>query len=372
MAPQRKGGGRPCVPSKRPLRKPENVPRILVRGGVQVLEVRSGPDSIVDIECFLQPRMGEPEGDDYYGYSELITVGTEKSTDTPPFKQLPCYSAAQVQLPNLNPDLTCETLLMWEAVSTKTEVLGISSLVNVHSQSKRVEPEGIGYPIAGINYHFFAVGGQPLDLQALVSNFSATYPAERKVPVKDQLHPIAQVLDPNLKTTLDEDGTYPIEVWGADPSKNDNTRYFGTLTGGAQTPPVLSVTNTTTTILLDEYGVGPLCKGGRLYLAAADICGFSTESTGKMRYRGLPRFFKVKLRKRAVKNPYAIGSLLNSFFSSFLPQVKGQPMTGDKGQVEEVTIFQGTEPLPADPDLIRSVDQFGQFLTKEPAQANVV
>ncbi|AFU25609.1 VP1 [Alphapolyomavirus apaniscus] len=344
---------------------PRAVPRLLIKGGVEVLAVKTGPDSITQIEAYLNPRMGKAGNDDQYGYSASITVAASLDADNPKKEELPTYSTAKISLPLLNEDLTCGTLLMWEAVSVKTEVVGISSLVNVHIPSKRMyNDKGIGFPIEGMNFHMFAVGGEPLELQAVTSNYKTNYPdGTVKPPVKAKTQ---QVLDPQYKAKLLKDGAYPIELWAPDPSMNENTRYYGSYTGGQSTPPVLQFTNTVTTVLLDENGVGPLCKGDALYLTAADIVGFHTNAAETMAYRGLPRYFNVTLRKRAVKNPYPVSTLLNNLFTGYLPKVEGQPMNdknGEVGQVEEVRVYEGMEPTPGDPDMIRYLDEFGQQKT---------
>ena len=355
---KRKVSGGKC-----PLATP--VPKLIVKGGVEVLDVKTGPDAITNIEAYLNPRMGTETG----GYSDAVTVGTSHS-DVPPVSQLPCYSFAKIDLPMLNEDMTCDNILMWEAVSVKTEVVGISSLVNVHSggnTQRLYHNMGVGLPIQGLNYHFFAVGGEPLDLQGLTTNYNTTYPSDVVTPASGgKMKESVVVLDQQYKVRLTSDGHYPIECWSADPSRNENTRYFGQYTGGTTTPPVLQQTNSVTTLLLDENGVGPLCKGDGLYLACADIVGFFTDEESKQYYRGLPRYFNVTLRKRAVKNPYPVNSLLNSLFSSLMPKVMGQPMQGKEGQVEEVRIYEGVERLPGDPDLTRFRDQFGQDQIKYP------
>ncbi|ABB04266.1 putative VP1 [Gammapolyomavirus corvi] len=334
---------------------PSPVPRLLIKGGIEVLEVKTGPDSFTTIEAYLNPRMGLD-----YGFSEAITVAHTLNPDVPPKKQLPTYSCARIGLPELNDDMTKLQILMWEAVSCKTEVVGITSLTNLHSGMKRtVSGYGAGIPIEGLNLHFFAIGGEPLDLQGLVQNYTATYPEGVIAPKLADAK--AQILDPTLKAKLDKDGTYPVECWSPDPSRNENTRYFGSYTGGTQTPPVLPIGNSVTTVLLDENGIGPLCKGDGLYISAVDIVGLYTAQYDETQYfRGLPRYFSVTLRKRVVKNPYPISSLLTSLFGNILPRMDGQPMQGKDGQVEEVRIYQGVEPLPGDPTLTRTVDRYGQ------------
>ncbi|AKC98332.1 VP1 [Sheep polyomavirus 1] len=352
------------APKKRSLGQPAPVPKLIVKGGIEVLAVRTGPDSITEIEAYLNPRMGQPQNEDFYGFSDNVTVSDDFGSDAPPWKQFPCYSTARISLPMLNQDMTCDTILMWEAISCRTEVMGVNMLTNVHSAQKRVyenDREGTGIGVEGMGYHMFAIGGEPLELQFMVFNHRATYPAEATV-IKNP-GASSQVFDPNLKGTLTADGVFPVEAWGPDPFKNENTRYFGQYTGGTQTPPVLTFTNTQTTILLDENGVGPLCKGDGLFLSCADIVGFFTQHNKKMSFRGLPRYFRVTLRKRVVKNPYPVSHLLNTLFSNMQPTVRGQPMQGEDAQVEEVRVYQGVEGLPGDPDMVRFRDQFGQTNT---------
>lgn len=42
----------------------------------------------------------------------------------------------------------------------------------------------------------------------------------------------------------------------------------------------------------------------------------------------------------------------------------GQPMIGMSSQVEEVRVYEDTEELPGDPDMIRYIDEFGQTTTR--------
>uniref|UniRef100_A0AAU6S4Y5 Capsid protein VP1 n=1 Tax=Eptesicus serotinus polyomavirus TaxID=3139987 RepID=A0AAU6S4Y5_9POLY len=389
MAPKKRPRCAPCPQAKRataskpacPL--PAPVPKLLIKGGVEVLNILTGPDSTTEIELYLQPRMGinAPSGTDkiWYGYSEVVHFNDGSSSSKLLLsKQLPQYSCARVQLPLLNEDMTCNTLLMWEAVSCKTEVVGIGALISVHLTSAKVfegASTGPATPIQGIQYHMFAIGGEPLDLQGIEANgdthYSSSVPAQTthpndfaKLPTSDVYK--LQGLVPTAKAKLDKDGFYPIEEWVPDPARNENTRYFGSFIGGLTTPSSIQFTNSVTTVLLDENGVGPLCKGDGLFVSCADICGVELIQSSGIRYRGLPRYFKVTLRKRAVRNPYPITSLLTGLFSGLMPKLDGQPMSGQNAQIEEVRVYQGKEGLPADPDLKRYVDQFGQDKTVMP------
>ncbi|CBX23450.1 VP1 protein [Chimpanzee polyomavirus] len=373
-----------CVPKKCPV--PTPVPKLLVKGGVEVLNIITGPDSTTEIELYLEPRMGinSPTGDkkEWYGYSEVIHHADGYDNNLLSI-QMPQYSCARVQLPMLNTDMTCDTLMMWEAVSCKTEIVGIGSLISVHLLEAKMAAkeggDGPSQPIEGMNYHMFAVGGEPLDLQGIESNaltkYASAIPPKTIHPndiakLAEEEKPQLQGLVPKAKARLDKDGFYPIEEWSPDPSRNENSRYFGSFVGGLNTPPNLQFTNAVTTVLLDENGVGPLCKGDGLFVSAADICGVMVKAdNGAIRYRGLPRYFKVTLRKRAVKNPYPITSLLGSLFTGLMPKMDGQPMTGPDAQIEEVRIYQGKEGLPADPDMKRYIDQFGQEQTPTPTPA---
>nr|P12907.3 RecName: Full=Major capsid protein VP1; AltName: Full=Major structural protein VP1 [Mouse polyomavirus (strain Crawford small-plaque)] len=382
MAPKRKSGVSKCeTKCTKACPRPAPVPKLLIKGGMEVLDLVTGPDSVTEIEAFLNPRMGQPptpesltEGGQYYGWSRGINLATSDTDDSPGNNTLPTWSMAKLQLPMLNEDLTCDTLQMWEAVSVKTEVVGSGSLLDVHGFNKptdTVNTKGISTPVEGSQYHVFAVGGEPLDLQGLVTDARTKYKEEGVVTIKtitkkDMVNK-DQVLNPISKAKLDKDGMYPVEIWHPDPAKNENTRYFGNYTGGTTAPPVLQFTNTLTTVLLDENGVGPLCKGEGVYLSCVDIMGWRiTRNYDVHHWRGLPRYFKITLRKRWVKNPYPMASLISSLFNNMLPQVQGQPMEGENTQVEEVRVYDGTEPVPGDPDMTRYVDRFGKTKTVFP------
>ncbi|QIQ69373.1 viral protein 1 [Sciurus carolinensis polyomavirus 1] len=343
------------------------VPKLIIKGGVEVLAVKTGPDSTVEIESYLNPRMGDAASG---SSSSHITVAADNANDHPQPSEIPCWSCGRIQLPLLNTDMTCGEIVMWEAISVKTEVVGITTCLNSHSTRKRwIDGNGPGYPYEGPSFHCFAVGGEPLELQGIMANSQSTFD-ERQVNCPVRENHASQILDVRNKAVLDRDNAYPIEHWVPDPSKNENTRYFGTLHGGVQTPPVLQITNSVVTVLLDENGVGPLCKGDGLFLSCADVVGWQVDQGNRAYWRGLPRYFNVKLRKRLVKNPYPINSLLSSLFTSLNPKITGQPMEGANTQVEEVRVYQGQEELPSDPDMVRYIDKFGQGQTRLPQPAN--
>ncbi|AGR44739.1 VP1 [Zetapolyomavirus delphini] len=348
------------------VRPPSQVPKLIVKGGVEVLGVKTGPDSILYVECYLQPRMGDPATNGASSGQLTRNSTNETDNETQQGTRLARYSCGSIQLPLLNDDMTQGTILMWEAFEVKTELVGINVLTNFHSAEDLAWPDGPGLPIQGLNFHMFAVGGQPLELQGILMNHLTTYPDDVVVPNRTNKTPSLKVLDPTAKSQLTEDGKFPIECWAPDPSKNENTRYFCSLTGGTQTPPVLQQTNTVTTVLLDANGVGPLCKGDRLFVTSADIIGIHKDASHHAFLRGLPRFFRVGLRKRTVKNPYPVYSMLNSLFTNLNPSITGQSMQGANSQVEEVSVYQGTEPLPADPDMTRFINEFGQETTSLP------
>lgn len=349
MAPKRKTSSKTsastakktCIPPpKACCPNVAKVPKLIVKGGVEVLNIVTGDDSITEIELYLNPRMGVNNYDlEHYSNWYTYSYDIQPTKDEVPPENLPSYSCARVSLPMLNEDISCDTLQMWEAVSVKTEVVGISSLTNCdYWDNMRLHAGGAGMSVAGVNYHMFAVGGEPMDLQGLVLDYNTVYPKGEGKPItietvtKQKLTPKNQGLDPLAKTRLTKDGYFPIEVWSPDPSRNENTRYFGSFTSGDTTPTSLQFTNTLTTVLLDENGVGPLCKGDGLFVSCADICGFLFKTSGKMAFHGLPRYFKVTLRKRWVKNPYPVTNLLNSLFNNLMPTLSGQPMSGDKSQ----------------------------------------
>ena len=213
MAPKRKGEGcaRKCPTKTCPTPKP--VPKLIMKGNIEVLNLVTGPDSITTIELYLNTRMGQnDESKDNYGYSEKVTVANSSDQDKPTSGEIPTYSTARINLPMLNEDLTCNTLTMWEAVSVKTEVVGVSSLVNVHMATKRMyDDKGIGFPVEGMNFHMFAVGGEPLELQFLTGNYRTDYSANDKLVVPPIKHQSTQGLNPHYKQNLTKDGAFPVE-----------------------------------------------------------------------------------------------------------------------------------------------------------------
>ncbi|AFP94194.1 VP1 structural protein [bat polyomavirus 4b] len=352
------------------------VPKLIVKGGVEVLSVVAGDDAITEIELYLNPRMGVNAWD-IETYSNWYTFSYDvypKVTLLP--ENLPTYSVARVSLPILNEDITCDTLQMWEAVSVKTELVGAGTLTAmVHAKTLQPDHEnGAGKSLVGPHYHMFAVGGEPLDLQGMVFDWLDRYPQGEGKPITieaatgHKVTPRNQGLDPTAKAKLNKDGYYPVELWSPDPSRNENSRYFGSMTTGDNTPSTIQFTNTLTTVLLDENGIGPLCKGDGLFVSCADMIGLITkEISGKQAWHGLPRYFNIKLRKRWVKNPYPVTNPLSSLFNNLMPTVSGQPMEGKDSQVEEVRIYQGMEPVPGDPDVIRYIDKYGQNRTQLPS-----
>nr|AIC33519.1 capsid protein VP1 [STL polyomavirus] len=339
-----------CPPPK-PLPPPTCVPRIIAKGGMEVLDIQVGPDAVLTVEAVLQPRMGNNDPTSaWYGFSDPVTV-----TATPAAPTLPTYSFAKISLPPLNENLTCDTLTLWEAVSLKTSILGISVLISGHTPGTPPADRAPGNLIEGPSFHFYSVSGQPLDLQYCAPVITVQYP--ETMGRFQNFTGVQQTYDSTYKGVLDKDGHYPVEAWFPDPFKNENGRYFCTLTGGATTPPVLNATNSVSTVLLDERGVGILCRGDGLYLGSADICGyFQTDTVNEKRLRGLARHFSVTLRQRNVRNPYPLNTLLSSLLTAQMPRVSGQPMQGSSSQMEEATITDGTEPLPGDPTLRRTLD----------------
>lgn len=92
------------------------VPKLIIKGGIEVLNVDTGPDSVTQIELYLNPRMGVNQSDittysDWFTYSYDIFPPATKP-DSPHPENLPSYSVAKVPLPTLNENLTCDTLQM--------------------------------------------------------------------------------------------------------------------------------------------------------------------------------------------------------------------------------------------------------------------
>ncbi|NMW00116.1 hypothetical protein HKK69_19820, partial [Bacillus velezensis] len=37
------------------------MPKLVIKGGIEVLGVKTGVDSFTEVECFLNPQMGNPD-----------------------------------------------------------------------------------------------------------------------------------------------------------------------------------------------------------------------------------------------------------------------------------------------------------------------
>ena len=102
MAPKRKASSTCKTPKRQCIPKPgccpnvASVPKLLVKGGVEVLSVVTGEDSITQIELYLNPRMGVnspdlPTTSNWYTYTyDLQPKGS--SPDQPIKENLPAYS----------------------------------------------------------------------------------------------------------------------------------------------------------------------------------------------------------------------------------------------------------------------------------------
>jgi len=336
--PTRSTRKKPCIP------RPISVPRLIVKGGVTVLNVRQCPDATVQVEFFLNPRGGD---DTNPGYS--IIIGSNNNNQ-PDVRMMPRYSVGRIQLPQPNDDLTCDSIIMWEAIQVKTEVVGVATLMDMHSTGRPIDQGGTtiygNFPVSGPSYHFFAVGGDPLNVQAINHEHTMRLAGNVSAPKNSNPPQNNQILDPSRRARCDKDNYYPVELWHPDPLSNENTRYYGTFTGGQNTPPVLTVTNTVTTILLDQNGVGPLCRGNFCYLTAVDVVGLRYNSTNPAQvWRLLPRSFIITFRQRMVKNPYPINQLITNLYDKMTPNFVGQ---SSAEQTDEVRVYQGYAPLAGD------------------------
>lgn len=317
---------------------PQKLPRVIKKGGVEVLDtVPLTEETQYKVEAILLPNFGKAAATGTYQsrglpYPLTATLGPGAAL---------CYSLAVVNLPEI-PDAMCEdTMLIWEAFRLETELLVTPQLASSGYQRSQGTPAGI----EGTQMYFWACGGGPLDVIGI-------NPDPTRFKVDAALEVPGNVDIANLQATRKQvnAANFPVEVWVADPTKNDNCRYFGRVIGGGVTPPVVSYGNQSTTPLVDENGIGILCTFGSAYLTSADMVGMSgypgnptlstDYSTQRQVQAGYGRFFRVHFRQRRVKHPYTLDMMFRQILQPQKPQVQGQQPSA----VQEVTMEQMQPP----------------------------
>ncbi|API13109.1 VP1 [Betapolyomavirus securanorvegicus] len=308
-------------PGRAPVQK---LPRVIKKGGVEVLAtVPPGPESEYKLEMFLKPCFGNDSGQagpHYWNHSSPFTG--EALTDG---DYHVCYSMGQIQLPEISDQCSEEYMVVWECYRMETEVLYTPKITAAGLSGSNF------LAVQGTQMYFWAVGGEPLDVMYML-------PKEKMKPQGNLRAPSTthSVYDPNIIREKLSSELYPVEYWTPDPSRNENTRYFGRIVGGAATPPVVTYSNSSTIPLLDENGVGVLCNQQRCYVTCADITGFLHNRIETAH----GRFFRLHFRQRRVKNPYTMSLLYKQVLIQRPPQVAAQL------GVTEVTIEEGQAPAP--------------------------
>lgn len=291
------------------------------------------------VEAILQPTFPNNKGIPVHQAQSLSLALEDKRLHN---MNVLCYSISVVDLPEI-PDALCEdTLLIWEAYRLETELIVMCAGGSTGIQRGTNNIGGLEGP----QLYFWAVGGSPLDIMGILPQGSTTYEDESMVGPPPNSPTVATTMFQRKLTGPN----FPIEGWVADPTRNDNTRYFGRFVGGSVTPPVVSYGNMSTTPLVDEHGVGPLCMHGKLYLSSADQLGYTGFAGTPTLEKGAQaraveaargRFFRIHLRQRRIKNPFSMEMLYKQILIPQAPAV-------DNGQksVVEVTMEKNDQPFP--------------------------
>ncbi|DAZ92360.1 TPA_asm: VP1 [Steenbok polyomavirus] len=297
------------------------LPRLVKKGGAEVLDtVPLSEETQYQVEFINKPVFMSIDGKPDYRSKGL---NYEMSGSGLSLQGALCFSIGVIELPEI-PNAMCEdTLLVWEAYRVETEVITQIILgAGGETSSTRTIAS-----VEGPQMYLWAVGGDPLDVIGVNPDpdyygFSAglKFP-EGKSTVAGLSANRATVTSPN----------FPIEGWTPDPARNENTKYFGRIIGGSQTPPVVTFGNGSTTPLVDEYGVGPLCLHGACYLTSVDLLGTvgyaglktlpGTGAQNRALQCAMGRFFRVHFRQRRVKNPWTLEQMMSQFLKPKAPSV---------------------------------------------------
>nr|QBA83682.1 MAG: VP1 [Porcine polyomavirus]QBA83692.1 MAG: VP1 [Porcine polyomavirus] len=320
-----------------PTRVVQRLPTQIRKGGVDVLAtVPLDQHTEYKVELFLKPTFATTDGNGVFqSIGGPLTNGQE-----PNVGELLLYSLGMVQPPEIPNQVDENSMIVWELYRVETEVLFAPKTFSTGYTSAQKNIGGVEGP----QFYFWAVGGEPLDVLGIKSRKSVTYPTGVQAPPNGE----DLVTENTVRRKVDKP-QFPCDCWLPDPSRNDNTRYFGRVIGGSQTPPVLTIGNSSTVPVVDEYGVGVLLLQGRLYVTSCDMLGtvaevneatLAPESNSRRIHAGSGRFFRLHFRQRKVKNPYTINLLYKQVFNKPNDDFVGQ--TG----VTEVTMTQETQPLP--------------------------
>lgn len=292
-------------------------------------------DTIYKVEAILQPNFASGSNTAVYKsrggaypFGQTLDAGSSM-----------CYTLAVVNLPEIPEALCDDTLLVWEAFRVETELIFTPQI----GSAGYIRAQGTPAGVEGSQMYFWACGGSPLDVIAINPDPERLSVAAGLEGPKDNKETVAGIKATRKQVTA---ANYPIEIWCADPTRNENCRYFGRIVGGSVTPPVVSFGNQSTTPLVDENGVGVLCLYGAVYLTAADMLGMvgftglPTLSDASHLQRSVQaafgRFFRVHFRQRRVKHPFTVDMMFRQFLQPQKPLVQGtQP-----NAVQEVVMEQ--------------------------------
>lgn len=315
----------------------QKLPRVIKKGGVEVLDtVPLSEDTVYKVEAILLPNFAS--GSNTAVYQSRGAPYT--FTDTLDAGSSLCYTLAVVNLPEIPEALCDDTLLVWEAFRVETELIFTPQV----GSAGYIRAQGTPAGVEGSQMYFWACGGSPLDVIGINPDPERmNVAAGLEGPSKENQPSVAGIKATRKQVTA---ANFPIEIWSADPTRNENCRYFGRIVGGSVTPPVVSFGNQSTTPLVDENGVGILCLFGAIYLTSADMLGMvgyagnPTLSDAYSQQRSVQaamgRFFRVHFRQRRVKHPYTVDMMFRQFLQPQKPQVQGtQP-----NAVQEVVMEQ--------------------------------
>lgn len=284
-------------------------------------------DTEVQVEIFMKPVFASDAG-----VRNWSIGGTLDRGQAPNDNELMCYSLAVIQPPEIPNNVDQDSIKVWEVYRVETEVI---VLPKTFSTGYETTSKNIG-GVEGPQLYFWSVGGQPLDVIGVPARTTIVFPNSVVSPAA---HDVVQKQSTRRQITNQK---FPIEAWVADPSRNENCKYFGRVIGGNMSPPVVTYSNSSTIPVLDEFGVGVLCLQNKLYVTSADMLGLVGEveqqtlgpNTSFRRIQAAPaRFFRIHFRQRVIKNPYTMSLLYKQVFGQTEVAVEA-PQT----EVVEVTL----------------------------------
>ncbi|AJE25841.1 VP1 [Rhynchobatus djiddensis polyomavirus 1] len=248
----------------------------LLKGGFELLDLVLSPDekTTLDVEYYINPS--DPEGDQ------------------------PKWQSGTLKLDKIGRQESGDTFIVWECTHFtryRYKMLGERNFVEEQGKG----PAGTGLILSG----------------------------KRPLFAKNESGKEKRIYDPKATLTpvsKNEEMAFGYDMF--DPLRNSNYYYSLKIIETKNAPYINHDTNSTTTMVLDENGVGILCPGEMLFVSAMDYECFA--SSGKEKIQMFSSLFTFHFRMRRVRSKLLLQDM-------FLERFRKETISNEKdGEVDVI------------------------------------